>query len=65
MDSYCLRCKKPTPNKGGKVVQTKRGHYRLATHCACGAAKSRILSKAAAEKYKSGGGILDALGSIF
>ena len=46
MESYCLKCKKPTENINPQVSSTSNGKIMISSKCAiCGSKKSRFIKK--------------------
>ena len=46
MESYCLKCKKPTENINPQVSSTSNGKIMISSKCAiCSSKKSRFIKK--------------------
>ena len=54
MESYCLKCKKNTENKGPKISSTSNGKAMTLSNCAiCDSKKSRFLKNQEAKELLS------------
>ena len=54
MESYCLKCKKNTENKGPKISSTSNGKAMTLSNCAiCDIKKSRFLKNQEAKELLS------------
>ena len=65
MLSYCLVCRKNTPNKDTKIVKTKNNRLILSSKCAvCNNKKSKFINQQEAEGLLSNLGIRTPLSQI-
>ena len=65
MLTYCLKCRKNTKNKDGKMIKTKSGRLALSSKCAiCGSKKSRFMKERQAEGLLNNLGIKTPLSKI-
>ena len=54
MNTYCLKCKKPTKDLNSKGLITKNGKYIVKSTCTiCKSKKSKFVSKQQAEGFLS------------
>ena len=65
MESYCLKCKKPTKNVNPQVSSTSNGKMMILSKCTiCGSTKSKFINKQEAKGLLSKLGIKTPLSKI-
>ena len=64
MESYCLKCKKPTKNVNPQVSSTSNGKMILSKCTICGSTKSKFINKQEAKGLLSKLGIKTPLSKI-